>query len=402
MKSQIYYLVKDAYRSFRSRKYGEACVILEQAVLSNPSDPYPYFLLAVAYLFCDKFDKSAEVTADIHFQYSGYAPIVQLEAFLNMKGSPSFEAALAYYINKIEEYPADRMLKKGAALVRAVSDFKALQKEARLEDFVKIGPPPKNLGAAAAAKETRLAANRKKRYASGLSRPRNKSFFKKIPVWAKTCFAVFCIAAIALFFVLKKYHGAIFPVSTEDTRIVDETEISGPPGSLMLPGGSVKAKELYVSTESLIKDYNKARHLIKSSEHNQALLILNRISESNAAFMVKEKVNFLISFIINSDERKYDAVPIGTVSKNVWLYRGYGVDWQGRVANLKMLNASRSFTLLVDYKGKDVFSGTAGVFYGYDKPDIENGDMVRLKGVFMNMSETGTLVVKARILEKLK
>ncbi|MCL1912071.1 MAG: tetratricopeptide repeat protein [Leptospirales bacterium] len=400
MKSQTYYLVKDAYRSFRSQRYGEAVVILEQVVLSNPDDPYPYFLLAVVYLFCDKFDKSAALIADINSKYSPYAPIVQLEAFLNMKGASSFEAALSYYISKIEEYPGDGMLKKSAALIRAVSDFEALQKEARLEDFVKVSSPPKDIESAALAKEARTAGSQRKRYAYG--RPSGRGFFKKIPVWAKICLAVFCLAAIALFFVLKTYHGVGFQISSEDARIVDETEISGPSSSLMLPGGSVKARELYTSTESLINDFNKARRLIKSAEHNQAILILNRISESNAAFMVKEKVNFLTSFIINSDERKYDYVSTDTLAKNAWLYRGYGVDWQGRTANLKMVNASRSFTLLVDYTGKDVFSGTANIFYGYDKPEIENGDMVKIKGVFINMSENGTLFVRARIVEKLK
>jgi len=426
VKSQSYYLVKDAYRSFRSQRYGEACVILEQVMLSNPDDPYPYFLLAVVYLFCDKFDKSAAIIADINSKHAGYAPIVQLEAFLNVKGAPSFEVALAYYISRIEEYPGDVMLKKGAALVRAVSDFEALQKEARLEDFVKIGLPPKTLGAAAAAKEARLedfvkiglppktleavavakearlAKSRRKRYTAGFGKTRAGGFFKKIPVWVRVCLAVFCLAAITLFFVLKKYHGAPFSISSEDARIIDEIELSGPAGSLMLPEGSAKAREHYTSTESLIKDFNKARHLIKSAEHNQALLILNRISESNAAFMVKEKVNFLISFIINSDERRYDDISIDTLSKNVWLYKGYGVDWPGRVANLKMMNTGRSFTLLVGYSDRDVFSGTANIFYEYDKPDIENGDMIKLKGVFINMSGNGILFVRARMVEKLK
>ena len=400
MKSQTYYLVKDAYRSFRSQRYDEACVILEQVVLSNPDDPYPYFLLAVVYLFCDKFDKSATLIADINSKYSPYSPIVQLEAFINMKGAPSFEAALAYYISKIEEYPEDGMLKKSAALIRAVSDFEALQKEARLEDFVKVSSPPKNIESAVVTKAARIAERKKRRYAYG--RPRSRSFLKKIPVWVKACLAVFCLAAIALFFVLKKYNDATFQISSEEARIVDETEISGPAGSIMLPDGSVKTRERYASTESLLNDFNKARRLIKSAEHNQAILILNKISESNAAFMAKEKVNFLISFIINSDERKYDNVSVDTLAKNAWLYRGYGVVWQGRVANLKMMNASRSFTLLVDYTGNDVFSGTANIFYGYNKPDIENGDMVKLNGVFINMSENGTLFVRARIVEKLK
>ncbi|MCL2026031.1 MAG: tetratricopeptide repeat protein, partial [Leptospirales bacterium] len=393
---------KDAYRSFRSQRYGEACVILEQVALSDPDDPYPYFLLAVVYLFYDKFDKSAAIIADINSKYPNYAPKVQLEAFLNMKGAPSFEAALAYYIGRIEEYPDDVMLKKSAALVRAVSDFETLQKEARLEDFVKIGSPPKNLGTVFTVKEARLAKKKKKRYTADFGRPSAKGSFKKIPAWAYICLIVFCLTSIVSVSVLKKYRGAEFSISPEDAKIIDEIELSGPSGSLMIPDGSAKTRERYASTENLITDFNKARHLLKSGEHNQALLIFNRILESNAAFMVKEKVDFLISFIINSDERKYDDISIDTLSKNVWLYKGYGVAWQGRVANLKMLDTGRSFTLLVGYSGRDVFSGTANIFYGYDKPDIENGDMVKLKGIFINMSETGTLFVRGRILEKLK
>jgi hypothetical protein len=384
------YLIRDAYRSFRKQRYNEAYVILEQIVSSKPDAPYPYFLLAVVYLFVNKFNKSADVIAGMSSRYKDYTPIVQLEAFLNMKAAASFEAALAYYISKIEEYPNDRTLKKGAALVRAVSDFKELQREARLEDFVDIGPPP---AAPKIRVPRRLGAQKKRRFA--MARP---SF--PLPQWKRGAAALLIGAAAAAVLIVLKIPAGIKSISPEEARIVDAAEISGPTGALLNSLSSAKTREFYASTESLTADFNRARALLKSAEHNKAVLILNKISESNASFMVKEKTDFLISFIINADEREYEEIPFEKLTAEARLHRGYAVSWTGRVANLKNVNNSRSFTMLVDYK-KDSFSGTVNVFYDDQEPRLENGDKIALKGVFINMLGNGTLLLKAHSVEKL-
>jgi hypothetical protein len=129
-----------------------------------------------------------------------------------------------------------------------------------------------------------------------------------------------------------------------------------------------RTRVFYSSTENLLSDFNGARHLIKKGEYNRAVIILNRISESNASLAVREKAGFLISFIMNIDERDYEYLPFSELNRNAWLYRGYAIRWKGRVTNLNIRQNSQSFTMLVDYRDNDVFSGTASVFYGGDNP----------------------------------
>jgi hypothetical protein len=87
---------------------------------------------------------------------------------------------------------------------------------------------------------------------------------------------------------------------------------------------------------------------------------------------------------MNIDERAYEYISFGELNRNAWLYRGYGIHWKGKIANLNLKQKSQSFTMLVDYRDAGVFSGAASVFYGSDNPRLENGANVDMKGVFIN------------------
>ena len=376
--------MKDAYRSFQKKRYNESYVILEQIVSDRPDDPYPYFLLAVVYLFSNKFDRARRIMDTVKSLNRDYPPLAQLEAFLNLKSSTSFESALSFYISSIESCPGDRMIQKAARLLRQAGDFDAFQKNARLQDFVEIKGPPRNINTRSVRRNSPQAGKTGKKRA--------------VPVIVPIIIAGLVMVAAAVAFVF--FRKGPEPVRM-DTAAVDSVDIAGPGASLINSVNRTKTREFYYSTAKLMDDFNTARSLIKKGQMNKAVVILNRISESNASFMVKEKVNFLVSFIMDNEERSYEGISCELLARDSYLYRGYAVDWTGKVANLKMKPESQSFTLLVDYREGDIFSGTASVFYDRVSPGLENGDMIRLEGIFINtVGSDGRLTVRARHIEK--
>lgn len=394
-----YNLLADAYRSFQKKRYNEAYVILEQIVVSKPDDPYPYFLLAVIYLFSNKFDKARNVIDGIVPRFRDYMPVIHLEAFLNMKAAVSFEAALAYYISRIKEYPADRMLLKTVSAMRQASDFKVFQREALLQDFVEISAPQAELSVSEVSDRKNDFVQKRQRKPAGRRRGGFRPVFSfKIP---RKVFVIVsaCILISVSVFIAVSITSGVKPIGADAALLIDGAEISGPSSGLINTITREKTKEFYATTAALLADYNSARQLMKKGEHNKAVPLLNKISESNAAFAVKEKAAFLISFILSADERKYENISFDELSKHPWLYRGYSLEWDGKIANLKKGKSSRSFTMLINYKDGDIFSGTASIFYDSEKPELSNGSKIRMRGIFMNLTGGGLPDIKAREIE---
>lgn len=388
-----YYLLNDAYRAFRKKRYKEAYIILEEATASKPNHPYPYFLLAVIYLFAGRLASAEKVLSSIETEYSGYMPAVHLRAFLAMKAAGSFDEALAFYVSQIKLYPDDIVLKQGAGLIRASGSFSELQKTARLQSFVSVSSPPRELN------DNRLWEKNFVKKSPVYRQPKaDRGFFKAIA--GRKAFIVsgaVCAAALAAVFLLnvkseKQKSHAI-------ARVLDETELSGPSAGLINVINKKKPAHFYASTEKLSADFNAAKRLIKAGNSNEAVLLLNKIAESNASFQVKEKVAFLLSFVINMEDREYESLSFKNLADKPYLYRGYAVEWTGRAANLKERDGSCSFTLLVDYSN-EIFSGTADVFYESPEPRFANGDRVIVKGVFVVAAAGGSMYVKAHQVKK--
>ena len=401
--NSAYNLLNDAYRSFKKKKYNEAYIVLEEIVSSSPNDPYPYFLLAVVYFFADKFNKSRDVIDTINSKFRYYAPVCQLEAFFQLKGAASFEAALAYYIGRIKEYPDDRMLLKAVSAMRTAPDFNKFQRESKLEEYVDIDLPSAKRPAVSAI-ERKYGHEKIKRKSS----TRKWSFMKrfvflrtlKVSWKAFALISAFIIIAFFAYTFISVYSNKVKPLDPAAIRAIDGAEISGPSASLIKTITREKSREFYATTEALLADYNAARVLMKKGEYNKAVPLLNKIFESNASFTVKEKAEFLISFILTVDDRKYENISFDELVKRPWLYRGYALEWNGKIANLKKGKESRSFTMLVNYKDGDVFSGTAGVFYGSERPALSNGGKIRLRGIFINASGS-VLDIKAHEIDLL-
>jgi len=166
------------------------------------------------------------------------------------------------------------------------------------------------------------------------------------------------------------------------------TELSGAGFGMINKINKEKTREFYTSEDVLIRDFNEARQLMKKGDFNKAAVILNRISNSNAGFPVKEKTDFLIRFIIDSEERVYEDIDMKQIAEKPYLFRGCGLRLTGKAANVKENKDGTAFSVMVDYDGNSV-KGICEV-YDYSKSTINNGDTVEVKGVFvLNIGKDG-------------
>lgn len=419
--SSIQFL-NDAYRSLKRGKYQESVLILEKIVSSNIQDPYPYFLLVIAYLYTDNFEKAERELARVRMMAPHYPPMIQLQVFLELKSSRSQDDILRTYLDMLELYPDDLFLQKGRKMLSYTESFAELQKVLKLADLVDIPkPPPELLKLAKRIKKISKIENQRMRASSSsksIDMP-GRDPKKKIPrqkkqhdfLLVKRLFKAVLISIPGIILIvviylnyplLLKYIEQKKMLPEIDFSKVENINIRGSDYDIIKTINKNKTDEFYYSSKTMSDDFYSAKDLIKKGEFNRALQILNRIYHSNASFMVKEKVNFLIEFIRDVDERDYEHLSIAEVNEKPYLYRGYAVEWKGKVANLKEREESTTFTLLIDYRDREVFSGIAEVFIP-SALDIENGSIVMVRGLLLEpIGQNKTLFLTAHKITKVQ
>ena len=393
-KTEFSYL-HEAYRYFKRKNYTGAAIILEQAKGSLRDDHYGHFLQAVCFLYSNDFLSSNSVIETIQRINPSYLPFIQLKAFLGLKSSSDREEALSHYISALEKNPADRLLRKGLNLIEKSADFNKFQREIKISDLVHI-PKPKG----------KISYLKTYKY-SGKNLPSGNLVFANSKfVYALSAVLVVILSAI-LIVIFKPGCNLTTKqetsgLSEKSLNIIDMTELSGAGFGIINKINKEKTPEFYPAEDVLRRDFNEARLLMKKGNFNRAAVILNKISNSNAGFPVKEKCDFLIRFIIDSDERVYEDIDMKQISEKPYLFRGCALRLTGKAANVKENKDGTAFSVMVDYDGKSV-KGICEV-YDYSKSAVNNGDTVEVKGVFiLNIGKDGApyiLSEKTSIIKK--
>lgn len=376
-KKHNYDYVKEAYKSFKKNNYANAAIILEKASGAGIEDSYAIFLLALSYLYNGEFSRAEIALNRLEKSDPDYPPYIQLRSFLALKSSASSEEAISFYISSLEKLPLDKTLKKSISKIENSNDFYKLQKDAKISSFVKIPS---------------LARRNQRGFSSGITsryKVPGRGFKKHLfPSRALTGFlliAVLCLTAgvsyyysdrIFSFFPGSRVAGKKIP----GLEKIDMVNLSGTGYGLINKVSKEASPEFYISGDQLQSDFNNARNLIKKSEFNRAIVILNRIMNSNSSFMVKEKVEFLIRFIIESDEKEYEKFTYDDIMVKPYLYRGASLVVSGQAANVKESAKGTSFSLLVDFDGKN-FKGAIDAF-SKSALEVKDGDNISIKGVF--------------------
>ncbi len=376
-------LLKDAWRSYRGGRCDDAERILENVLDTRPDDPYPYFLQAVICLHLNRFSGTHNMLNRIELIDDTYMPAIELRAFMKMKAAANRQQGVSLYVEEVSRHPGSSRLQKALKKVRGAKDFSLLQKEARLKDFVSLPKPPRKIRDDLRDQKRRTA---QRRY-SGYATSRKRRGGSQLPAALKYSLVTLISAGFLTgtgfggWFLYKKYFAPA-PGREVHSETVDAVNLTGSDYRLINKVNRKRTPEFYASAGAVKTDFNRARRLIKKGRYNEAALILNRISNSNATFSVREKCDFLIRFIMDVDYRSYEKIAPGKIKKKPWLYRGFGLSFSGKVTNLKTKPGSTGFTLLLNYRKVDIFDGIAHVFLKGQNPLLENGAMVTVKGLF--------------------
>ncbi|HNW29352.1 MAG TPA: hypothetical protein PKN50_12825 [Spirochaetota bacterium] len=378
-----YRLIRDAYRSLDRKKFQEAILVLEKVLSSGAGDIYVLLLLSVAYLHTDQFGKLARFITKMREMNRSYLPLIQLEAFLKLKSAASREEALKVYIDLMAKYPADPHIHRGRGLISGAADFRDFQKNARLQDFVSIPAPPRSLKKTA----------QKTVYTGMLDRKGIRIISDRHIPWRRIALAMACAAVAGTLVALGAwlFTGPGFlagaakrvGVSGRDYSGIDRVTLGGTEFDLVKNIGPDRVPVYYKSVRDMTDEFNRARMLIKAEKHNDAILLLNGLYNSNVNFVVKEKVAFLIKFVTDLEDRDFREVPYADIEKNRYRYRGFAVRWKGRIGKIKQRGGSQVFTLRVDAVG-DKSGGDVDVYSPGVVPGLSGGEPVQLEGVIMD------------------
>jgi hypothetical protein len=370
-------ILKEAFKAFRKKRFSEAIILLEKITTQRIKEPYPHFLLCVSYLLCNKFGDADIMIKKIRAADPSYLPLKQLEVFLLLKSASTINELFTVCIEKLELYPKDKYFKRMLRYLHKVKDFSIFQKQAKLTDFVYI-PKPKSVKISAGYNSAYIKPDSENRSCNRL----RKSKFKKMTFIMLIIF-ILTGTAYYLYYINPQL---LMPQSKEDKASlpIDNINIDILQYELIDKILKLKPPVFYYSNDELINDFHKAKNLIKSEKYNEALIIINKIANSNANYRVKERNEFLQKFISNIEFKKYDAIPVGEVLHKFYLYKGSFVRWDGKIANLITSDNKMQFNLLIEYKKEYKFSGVIDVYSGKVYKDIKNGDIVTLEGVIIN------------------
>jgi hypothetical protein len=387
-------LLKDAYKSFSKNRYSEAIVLLEKITANRPQKPYPYFLLCVSYLLCDKFSSAEIMLKKLRSIDPEYLPLNHLDAFLLLKSASGIHSALSVYIDKLDRFPDDTYFKKVINKLQNVKNFSSFQKNAKLKYFVQI-PKPKMTAADFSQTFYEKPVIKKLKKSPEI----HKHGHGRIIFYLTALFILLISAGIFIYFYYFKTGQVAF--KNTNTTQIDSISIDILQYDLIDKILTAKPPVFYYSNDEVISDFNKAKYLIKNEKYNDALLLVNKISSSNANFRVKERNDFLRKFIADVEHKDYSGIPVEKVFQKPYLYRGYFVSWKGKITNLRKKESSISFNLLVDYKKDDKFSEVIDVYSEKEYENIKNGDIAVINGVFVNsIGNSNRLYLVADMIQK--
>jgi len=363
-------LLKEALRLARLKRHDDAVIVLERLTAVQHPDPYALFLLAVEYLQSGDIGRIEPVLKKVRAIDQNYQPMVRLELYLHLKGAENAATALARYIEAIQRFPNDRHIIRAVSAIRRAHDFREFQRSARLSDYVPLDRPTGRRARVMSARRTAWRG----RVSGGMMR---------------VVFLIITVCVLA--FVGARYGDLLVELVRTETKSastdferIDMAVIDGSRHDLIDKIRRESTPVFYYSNEEVVADFNDARALLKKERHNEALVLINKILNSNAGFSVKERADFLKKYTLSIEERAYETVAFDTVAGKPYLYGGFAVEWKGTAANVKRKDGKLMFNLMTGKGAANTFTGIADVYSENDVQGLSNGDAVRIRALVVN------------------
>lgn len=362
--------IKTAVESIKLGRYGEASAFLEGIRAQDSVNPALIFLFAYASIMSGNLPAALSAAERLRVRFASFKPGKELNAFIQFKSAPERDHAAAVYIDLISSgitaSGAKRLLKK----IRSEKDFESFQKALTLCDAIPV--------------DSVSLIEKHDRVETGTFRPVRKHSSKiRIPVKA-IVLSVIVLSMISLLvyvLVFTSIPNQIFAKHSEQNTPVDNADISNERYPLV--DKNVKNPLfIYSDEDSLRRDYENSRGLIKAGSTEPALLILNRINNSNAQYMLKERARFLIDFIGGMEERTPGEFPLNDLAANPALYKGMMIKFPSSVVSVKVKDDTLIISAVHHGKGKPSVNSD---IFAKGKSAVKQGDEIICTGIFRQM-----------------
>jgi len=370
----------ESYKLIKKKKYREAVYILEQ--LPDIQQGYvrevdPYFLLAVGYLLSDRFLDAQVIINKYKELFPSFKQFYFMEAFLIIKSASSSQEALFKLID-IESRVSDNVLSRLSKKISSTTDFYKFQKNIKLFDVITLNKPEK----------------RKQQITKKIA---HGKYIEKTKVIKKTSVFIIPIIVIlltiAFAYVIReknpiaqitKNFGETFDgKKTISSKFLnEELEVNKYP--VIDKVSFQKPLFFYQNEIDLIREFKSAQMMIKQQQYNSGIIIINKIINSNANIRVKDKAEFIKKFILGVEDRKSEKIDFKEIILNPELYVGVKLSVNGKISNLKKINKSIHFNLLVDYYNES-FTSVVEVFSEIDNVKYSNGDVTSINGILTDV-----------------
>jgi len=324
-------VLNKAIRLARSRNYEGAARILESGENRYTGSFRYYYLLAVICLYSGDFGGARK-----YFRHAREIkmrdPNVMLGlAALYMRRGETGKA-VDYYLDVKEIEPRNKIAKKGLSVIRKYSDADSF---ALWLDMKKL---------------------------SDLYPPIPSPVFEPLRVIVPSV-----IAGAAVFLLLSalvKFNILPNPFKSRENRQAAEFVLTREERNEPVQiGGSYS----YILTRNnALETYDKALSLFTAYRDEGAKVNLNRILESNASDVIKNKARLLISFmeVPGFDNfNRSDNASFSDVVKEPVLYRDVHVIWRGMATNIETRDEYTGFDFLVGYDTRRSLEGIVHVAF---------------------------------------
>jgi tetratricopeptide (TPR) repeat protein len=123
----------------------------------------------------------------------------------------------------------------------------------------------------------------------------------------------------------------------------------------------------YILTKKqVLESFNQAKAYFQAFRDNRARVELNRILNSNASSVIKQKARILDDYVVSpSFENLKDVPSYAEVRADPFLYQDCAIDWKGRITNLSTTPNGITFDFLVGYDQQKVLEGIVPVSMGF-------------------------------------
>jgi hypothetical protein len=359
--------IKTAVESIKLGRYGEAFAFLEGIHAQDSINPSLIFLFAYSSIMSGNLPSALSAAERLRVRFSTFKPGKELNAFIQFKSAPERDHAAAVYIDLISSGVETQNARKLLNKIRSEKDFESFQKSLTIKDAISL--------------ENAALIEKHERIETGTYHPLKQSRpTKRIPLKPVILtMIVLSLAALLAYLVLfTSIPDQIFVRGVQSKSPVDSADISNERYPLV----DKNAKNplfMYADEESLRRDYENSRSLIKTGSTEPALIILNRIINSNAQYMLRDRARFLIDFIAGMEERSPTEISLQDLSNNPVLYKGLMIKFTSSVVSLKIKDDTAVISTVNLGKGKP--SVNADIF-AKGKVTVKQGDEIVCTGIF--------------------